>query len=97
VTNRRRTVLPLTALWVVLAAWQYARSATTCTSSSSMTFVYWMLLLGALGVPLILIAREVGEHASDTAPPGTRLLAFALSTYVPATLALRLIEACAPR
>ena len=97
VTNQRRTVLPLTILWFALATWQYARSATICTSGSSMTFVYWLLLLAALGVPLILIVRGLGEPASGSAPPGTRLLTFALSTYVPCTLALRLIEACASR
>ena len=93
--SRRRTVLPLTTLWVLLAAWQYARSLTTCTSGSAMTSLYWLLLPAALGVPLMLIVSESGERARAATPSETRLLAFALSTYVPATLALRLIEACA--
>ena len=90
----RRTAVVFTLLWVPLALWQYARTASICFDGSGWSIVLWTLQFATLATPLVALRR-----LSRTVADGTRYLddlsaTLILLAYVPLTLALRLAEHC---
>ena len=80
-------------LWFGLAAWQSYRAFSGCATVGGWMPAYWALLAVSLTVPFVAVRRI---HAGEQLPRDASLT-LVLLTYVPLTIAMRLVESCAVR
>ena len=82
----------IAGFWLVLAAWQSARSFARCEVSTGVSMFFWgvhMVLLLAPLVAVVALTRTQSESGPDCR------IAAALLTYPPMVIAMRLVEICA--
>ena len=83
------------AIWLAIAAGQSYRSFTRCADVSGWATAFWLLHAASLAAPLIAIRRARQREGRPQTQPFDVPLAFALLTYLPVTIAMRLVETCA--
>ena len=81
-------------LWFGLAAAQSARGFSTCQDESGWVAAYWGMHAVLLIAPLWAVRRVVGESETPAPRSFDAALGLALLTYVPMTIAMRLLEIC---
>ena len=81
-------------LWCGLASWQSYRGYARCGDAGPWGPAYWALCAIALAAPLLALLRIQREELRPRRRTFDVPLAVVLMTYVPLTLAMRLVEVC---
>jgi hypothetical protein len=92
VTRSSVFTLSFLLLWCAIATWESHHAFTACGAGEGWRIAYWLLHAVALGAPL-LAWRHMASHGGMRGVDGAGVW-LALLTYVPLSVAMRLVGLC---
>jgi hypothetical protein len=84
-------------VWFVLAAIQSYRSFGRCPVTSGWAVTFWSLHVAMLLAPLLVARLALRDDRAGGSRSFAPVPGFALLTYIPVAIAMRLLETCVAR